>query len=102
MSSLPGLLLRILRVNPGLGEHREMTYIVIRPPYAYLEEELRRYFEHQTDVAIMIDTPSGERAAPRRSANAEGRSSRSRHRRRRPLITAPRPGPPLDRGGPSE
>jgi len=60
-SSLPGLLLRILRVNPGLGEHREMTYIVIRSPYAYLEEELRRPFEDQSGVAIMVDKRHGER-----------------------------------------
>ncbi len=80
MSSLPGLLLRILRVNPGLGEHREMTYIVIRPPYAYLEEELRRYFEHQTDVAIMIDKRYGERRLTRQPPAAE----RRRADRRRP------------------
>ena len=72
-SSLPGLLLRILRVNPGLGEHREMTYIVIRPPYAYLEEELRRPFEEQRDVAIMVDKRYGERRLIQQPPAAERR-----------------------------
>jgi len=72
-SSLPGLLLKILRVNPGLGEHREMTYIVIRPPFAYLEEELRRPFGGQRDVAIMVDKRHGERRSTRQPPAAERR-----------------------------
>ena len=72
-SSLPGLLFRILRVNPGLGEHREMTYIVIRPPYAYLEEELRRLFADRRDVAIMVDKRYGERRLTRQPPAAERR-----------------------------
>jgi len=72
-SSLPGLLLKILRVNPGLGEHREMTYIVIRPPYAYLEEELRRPFGDQEDVSIMVDKRYGERRLTQQTPAAERR-----------------------------
>jgi hypothetical protein len=77
-SSLPGLLLRILRVNPGLGEHREMTYIVIRPPYAYLEEELRRPFEDQKGVAIMVDKRYGERRLRRQPLVADRRHAARR------------------------
>ncbi len=73
MSSLPGLLLKIFRVNPGLGEHREMTYIVIRPPYAYLEEELRRPFGDQRDVTIMVDKRYGERRLTQQTPDAERR-----------------------------
>jgi len=76
MTSVPGLLLKILAVNPGLGENREMTYIVLRPPYAYLEDELRRPFGDQRDVTILVDKRFGERrltlqppAADRRRAD---------------------------------
>ncbi len=73
MISVPGLLLRVLSVNPGLGEHREMTYIVIRPPFAYLEEELRRPFDDQRDVTIMVDKRHGERRLTHQPPDAERR-----------------------------
>jgi hypothetical protein len=60
MNPLPRLLLKILRANPGLVENRGMTYIVIRRPYAHLEEELRP-FEEQGDIKVMVDKRHGER-----------------------------------------
>ncbi|PYQ19183.1 MAG: hypothetical protein DMF79_13230 [Acidobacteria bacterium] len=50
-----------------------MTYIVIRPPYAYLEEELRRPFGDQRDVTIMVDKRYGERRLTQRPPDAERR-----------------------------
>ena len=73
MSSLPGLLLKILRVNPGLGENREMTYIVIRPPYAYLEDELRQPFGEQRHVTIIVDKRYGERRLAQQPPDADRR-----------------------------
>jgi len=73
MTSVTSLLLKILAVNPGLGENREMTYIVIRPPYAYLEEELRRPFGDQRDVTVLVDKRFGERRLTREAPAAERR-----------------------------
>ncbi len=83
--SLPGLLLKILGANPGLGENREMTYIVIRPPYAYLEDELRRPFADQRDVTIMVDKRFGERRLTR-EAPATDRRRADRRRLKEELL----------------
>jgi hypothetical protein len=60
MNPLPRLLLKVLRANPGLVENRGMAYIVIRRPYAHLEEELRP-FEEQGDIKVVVDKRRGER-----------------------------------------
>ncbi len=76
---LPLWLLRILRETPELGGGPGKIHIVIRQPYAYLEEPLRRAFEGQGDVEILVDRRRGE---PRRRAGPIAVERRRADRRR--------------------
>jgi len=40
-----------------------MTYLVIRRPYAHLEDEVRRVFGGREDIKVVVDRRSGERRA---------------------------------------
>lgn len=73
-------LVRILRATLRPDEGREKMVIVIRQPYAYLEAELRRTFEGQEDVEVIVDRRSPERPTTQPRAEAE----RPRDDRRRP------------------
>ncbi|MBI4011604.1 MAG: hypothetical protein HY359_04790 [Candidatus Rokubacteria bacterium] len=54
-------------------------YVVIRRPYAYLERELRRTFEGQEDVRVLVDRRSGERrTSPQPVALERRRAERRR------------------------
>ena len=61
MSSLPGLLLRIAKATNPPEQGAGMMSIIIRRPYAHLEEELCRAFEGQEDVKVIVDKRNGER-----------------------------------------
>jgi len=72
MESPAGYRLRIVRTNPSSAMNHFMTYIVIRPAYAHLEEELRRI----GNVKVIVDRRSHARrdlhdpvAAERRRAD---------------------------------
>lgn len=84
MNPLPRLLLRIFRANPGLVENRGMAYIVIRRPYAHLEEELRP-FEEQGDIRVIVDNRHGERRLNQGRSPVERRSA-DRRRDREELL----------------
>jgi len=81
MKPLPGILVSILRGNPGPGQGRGTMYIIIKQPHAYLQETLRRAFEGQENVQVIVDrryrerrTTTGSVAVERRQADR--RSSR--------------------------
>jgi hypothetical protein len=74
MEPLPRVLLKILRANPALGEHRLMTYIVIRRPYAHLELELRP-FEEEGDIKVFMDKRYGERRVSEQRSSVERRAT---------------------------
>lgn len=80
MEFLPEFLLRILRATPQPDEGQEKMMIIIRRRYAYLEAELRRTFEGQEDVKVIVDRRTPERPTTQRRAEAE----RHRDERRRP------------------
>lgn len=71
--SLGGLLMKIVHLNPGPRERPGMTYIVVRRPYAYLEEELRVAFEGQDDVKVIVDKRHAERRTSEQPPPAERR-----------------------------
>ncbi len=75
MESPPVYLFRILTANRKRGEDRGLMYIIIRQPYAYLEEELRRAFKGQEDVRIVVDRRSGERRRSQQPAALERRKA---------------------------
>ncbi|MFQ5520187.1 MAG: hypothetical protein ACE5FK_02215 [Candidatus Methylomirabilia bacterium] len=49
--------------------------IVVRQSYAYLEEELRKVFDEQADVRVIVDRRHGERRASRQPVAAERRQA---------------------------
>jgi len=50
-----------------------MTYIVIRRPYAHLEDEVRRVFAGREDVKVVVDRRWGERRASQQRVSVERR-----------------------------
>jgi hypothetical protein len=61
MPSLPVFLVRILRAAVRSEGTPPSMCIVIRRPYAELEQEILRAFEGQDDVQILVDRRRGER-----------------------------------------
>ena len=62
-----------------------MTYIVIRRPYAHLEDEVRRVFAGREDVKVVVDRRSGERRATQRPVSVERRRA-DRRRAKEELV----------------
>jgi hypothetical protein len=52
-----------------------MTSIIIRRPYAHLKEELRRAFEGQEDVKVIVDKRNGERRTSQQPVAMECRQA---------------------------
>ena len=75
MSFLPSFLVRILKAAPHPEGGRERMYIVVRRPYAYLQEELRQGFEGEGDVHVIVDKRSGERRAEREPVAVDRRQT---------------------------
>lgn len=78
MGALPIFLLTVLQALSGPDPGRGTMYVVIRRPYAYLEGELRRAFEGQQDVRVLMDRRSGERRASRQPVGLERRRAERR------------------------
>jgi hypothetical protein len=57
---LPTFLVQILRTSAPSETGRRM-HIVVRHPYAYLEDELRQGFAGEADVDVTVDRRRGER-----------------------------------------
>ena len=62
-----------------------MTYIVIRRPYAHLEDEVRRVFAGREDVKVVVDRRSGERRATQQPVSVERRRA-DRRRAKEELV----------------
>ncbi len=78
MGALPIFLLTVLQALSGPDPGRGTMYVVIRAPYAHLERELRRVFEGQDDVRVLVDRRAGERRTSRRSVELERRGAERR------------------------
>jgi len=87
MEFLPGILVSIVRArnNPGHGPGGGTMYLIIRPAHAYLEETLRRAFEGQENVKVMVDRRSGERRTTNRAVASERRRA-DRRKSKEPLV----------------
>lgn len=79
MDILAGLLIRILKSKPASDKGTEKMSIIIRRPYAHLEEELIRIFNGQADVTVIVD----RRYTERRTKKEPYPSERRRLERRR-------------------
>ena len=87
MEFLPGILVSIVRArnNPGHGPGGGTMYLIIRPAHAYLEETLRRAFEGQENVKIIVDRRSGERRTTNRAVASDRRQA-DRRRAKEQLV----------------
>jgi hypothetical protein len=59
--SAPRFILRVVRVVEGLHHNPGRMLLIVRWPYAHLEERLRRLFEGRHDVEVILDRRRGER-----------------------------------------
>lgn len=79
MEPVPAFQLGILSAADSAG--RRAMCIIIRRSYAYLEEVLRRAFEGQEDVRVVVDRRYGERRTRREPGARERRRGDRRQRR---------------------
>ena len=73
-----GFLMRITKATTVTQRGVEKMFIVIRRPYAYLEEELSTEFRGQEDVRVMVDRRIGERRKRRQLVSLERRQAERR------------------------
>ncbi len=70
-----GFLLRIAKSTQlEDGEYKRMS-IIIRQPYAHLEEELRNTFEGQKDVSLILDRRYGDQRTSKQPVAKDRRQS---------------------------
>ena len=53
--SAPGFLLHVVRVADGLHHNPGRMLLIVRGPYAHLEDRLRRLFEGRHDVEVILE-----------------------------------------------
>lgn len=71
----PEFLLGISKAaNSPRKEHMSMS-IIIQKPYIHLEKELRRAFEGEEDVKIIVDRRQGERRQNQQAIESERRQA---------------------------
>jgi len=56
-----GILLRVLTTNPRPKDLQGMIYLILRRPYAHLEDDLLRAVEELGEVRVLVDRRHGER-----------------------------------------
>ena len=61
MKFLVDFIMKIAKSTPSSEENPGITSIIIRQPYAHLEKELRRAFNREEDVKVIVDRRYGER-----------------------------------------
>jgi hypothetical protein len=80
MEAAPGVLLTVLGAALPPEDTRRRMYVVLRRPYAYLQDPLQRAFEGQEDIQVMVD----RRQRERRQVSQPAPSDRRRADRRAP------------------
>lgn len=75
MDILPIFLLKFFEAVPRRREGRGMMYIIIRPPFDFLEEGFRRAFEGQENIEVIMDRRSSRRRTSQQSIAVERRQS---------------------------
>ena len=87
MTSLPDFLLSIAKAAVPPEKHPGSICIIIKRPYTHLEDELRRTFEGQEDVKIVVDRRYEERRVGRQPVS-EDRRGADRRKKKDPLVEA--------------
>ncbi len=73
-----GFLLRIAKATQLQDEEYRQMSIIIRQPYAHLEEELRKTFKRQKDVSVILDRRFDDRRAITQPVETDRRKSDQR------------------------
>src|SRR5213592_522023 len=73
MSFAPAFIVSLFGVTEELGHNPAKMRLIVRRPYAHLEERLRRAFEGRADVEVLPDRRRGERRRDVRTVEAERR-----------------------------
>lgn len=71
--SIPAFVMRVLGVTEGLRHNPGRMLLIVRRPYAHLEDRLRRAFEGREDVVVIPDRRRGDRRAHARLIQEERR-----------------------------
>jgi hypothetical protein len=87
VTSLPDFLLSIAKAAVPPKKDPGSMCIIIKRPYTHLEDELRRTFEGQEDVKIVVDRRSGERRVSQQPVS-EDRRRADRRKKKEPLVEA--------------
>ena len=85
MPEMPELLLRVTKALGAHGEEIGMMTIVVRRPYAPLEEELRAAFAGQENVQVVVDQRNGDRREAARHV-ADDRRRQGRRVRKEEMV----------------
>ena len=75
---LPQFLFRIFKGVSTSEKGTEIMSIIIRKPYAHLEEELIKTFKGQKDVQVIVDKRYGERRKTQQDIEKERRHDNRR------------------------
>jgi hypothetical protein len=70
---LPGFLIKFRKATNRLGQEIGVMSIIIRRPYAHLEEEIRNTFKGQEGVRVLVDQRNGDRRKDTRPVKHERR-----------------------------
>jgi hypothetical protein len=73
MGFVPAFVLSVLGVTEQLGHNPARMRLIVRRPYAHLEDRLRRAFEGRDDVEVVSDRRSRERRVGDRPVPVERR-----------------------------
>ncbi len=75
---VPTFVLSILGLTEAAGHNPARMLLIVRRPYAHLEDRLRRAFEGRDDVEVIADQRRGERRMSDRGAPVERRRAERR------------------------
>jgi len=78
MEFIPAFVLTILGVTEEAWHNPARMRLIVRRPYAHLEDRLRRAFEGRDDVEVISDRRRGERRRGDRPAEEERRRAERR------------------------
>lgn len=75
---IPTFVLSILGVAGGAAQNPARMLLIVRRPYAYLEDRLRKAFEGRRDIEVIADRRRGERRRSDRPVQEERRRAERR------------------------
>ncbi len=79
--STPAFVLRMLSVTEGLRHNPGRMLLIVRQPYAHLEDRLRRAFEGRDDIVVIRDRRRRDRRTSAGPVQDERRRAERRSRK---------------------